>query len=60
MAMHKDEHMGYYVRNGEDVEWRNFSDGCVKTKVAGRGREAAVRRRSRKSRLQKNCLLQRR
>ena len=40
MAMHKDGHVGYYVRNGEGVEWRDFSDGCVKTKVAGRGWEA--------------------
>ena len=37
LALHKDGHVGYYVGNGEAVEWKSFADGCVKTKVAGRG-----------------------
>ena len=37
LALYKDGHVGYYVGNGEAVEWKSFADGCVKTKVAGRG-----------------------
>ena len=37
LALHKEGHVGYYVGNGEAVEWKSFADGCVKTKVAGRG-----------------------
>lgn len=37
LALHKDGHVGYYVGNGEAVEWKGFADGCVRTKVAGRG-----------------------
>lgn len=37
LALHKEGHVGYYVGNGEVVEWKSFADGCVKTKVAGRG-----------------------
>ena len=28
---------GYYVGNGEAVEWKSFADGCIRSKVAGRG-----------------------
>ena len=37
LVLYKDGHVGYYVGNGEAVEWKSFADGCVKTKVAGRG-----------------------
>lgn len=37
LALHKDGHVGYYVGGGYAVEWKGFSYGCVKTKVAGRG-----------------------
>lgn len=37
LALHKAGHVGYYVGNGYAVEWKGFSYGCVKTKVAGRG-----------------------
>ena len=37
VALHKSGHVGYYVGGGYAVEWRGFSYGCVKTKVAGRG-----------------------
>ncbi len=39
LALHKDGHVGYYVGNGYAVEWKGFSYGCVKTKVASRGWE---------------------
>lgn len=37
LALHKDGHVGYTVGDGYAVEWRGFSYGCVKTKIAGRG-----------------------
>jgi len=37
LALHKDGHIGYYTGEGYAVEWKGFSYGCVKTKVAGRG-----------------------
>ena len=37
LALHKDGHVGVYVGNGYAVEWRGYADGCIKTKVAGRG-----------------------
>lgn len=37
LALTKTGHVGYYVGNGYTVEWKGFSYGCVKTKVAGRG-----------------------
>ena len=37
LALTKTGHVGYYVGNGYAVEWKGFSYGCVKTKVAGRG-----------------------
>ena len=37
LALHKDGHVGYYIGGGYAVEWKGFSFGCVKTKVAGRG-----------------------
>ena len=37
LALTKSGHVGYYVGNGYAVEWKGFSYGCVKTKVAGRG-----------------------
>lgn len=37
LALHKDGHVGYSVGNGYAVEWKGFSYGCVKTKIAGRG-----------------------
>lgn len=37
LALHKDGHVGYYVGDGCAVEWKGFSDGCVKTAVKGRG-----------------------
>ena len=36
LALWKDGHTGYYAGGGEAVEWRGFSFGCVKTKVADR------------------------
>ena len=36
LALHTDGHIGYYIGNGYAVEWRGFSYGCVKTKVASR------------------------
>lgn len=36
LAVHKDGHVGYYVGNGEVVEWRGFAYGCVKTKLLDR------------------------
>lgn len=36
LALHTDGHIGYYVGDGYAVEWRGFSYGCVKTKVADR------------------------
>ena len=30
-------HVGYYIGNGEVVEFRGFNYGCVKTKLKGRG-----------------------
>lgn len=37
LALHKDGHVGYTVGDGYAVEWRGFSYGCVKTRIAGRG-----------------------
>ena len=37
IALYKSGHVGYYIGNGYAVEWKGFSYGCVKTKVAGRG-----------------------
>lgn len=37
LALHKDGHVGYTVGGGYAVEWKGFSAGCVKTKIAGRG-----------------------
>lgn len=37
LALHKDGHVGIYVGDGYAVEWRGYGDGCIKTKVAGRG-----------------------
>lgn len=37
LALYKTGHVGYYVGGGYAVEWKGFSYGCVKTKVAGRG-----------------------
>lgn len=37
LALHKDGHVGYTVGDGYAVEWKGFSYGCVKTKIAGRG-----------------------
>ena len=34
IAVHKSGHVGYYVGNGEVVEWKGFSYGCVKTKLS--------------------------
>ena len=36
LALYKEGHAGYYVGNGEAVEWRGFSNGCVKTRLAER------------------------
>ena len=36
LAVHKDGHVGYYVGNGEVVEWRGFAYGCVRTKLYDR------------------------
>ena len=35
IAVHKPGHVGYYVGNGEVVEWKGFASGCVKSKLAG-------------------------
>ncbi len=37
LALYKSGHVGYYVGGGYAVEWKGFSYGCVRTKVAGRG-----------------------
>lgn len=37
LALHKTGHVGYYIGGGYAVEWKGFSYGCCKTKVAGRG-----------------------
>ena len=37
LALYKAGHAGYYAGNGYAIEWKGFSYGCVKTKVAGRG-----------------------
>jgi hypothetical protein len=37
LALYKSGHVGYYTGNGYAIEWKGFSYGCVKTKVAGRG-----------------------
>jgi hypothetical protein len=37
LALYKSGHVGYYVGNGYAIEWKGFSYGCVKIKVAGRG-----------------------
>jgi hypothetical protein len=36
LAVRFDGHVGVYVGNGEVVEWRGFSYGCVVTKLKGR------------------------
>ena len=36
VAVRFDGHVGYYIGNGEVVEWRGFSYGCVRTKLTGR------------------------
>ena len=36
VALYKPGHIGYYVGGGYVIEWKGFSYGCVKTKVAGR------------------------
>lgn len=36
LAVRFDGHVGYYVGNGEVVEWRGFSYGCVKTRLKDR------------------------
>lgn len=37
LALFKSGHIGYYAGSGYAIEWKGFSYGCVKTKVAGRG-----------------------
>jgi len=37
LALYKSGHVGYYAGNGYAIEWKGFSYGCIKTKVAGRG-----------------------
>jgi hypothetical protein len=37
LALYKSGHAGYYAGNGYAIEWKGFSYGCVKTKVAGCG-----------------------
>ena len=37
LALHKDGHMGYTVGGGWAIEWKSFADGCVKSRIAGRG-----------------------
>ena len=37
LTLYKSGHAGYYAGNGYAIEWKGFSYGCVKTKVAGRG-----------------------
>lgn len=37
LALFKSGHIGYYAGGGYAIEWKGFSYGCVKTKVAGRG-----------------------
>ncbi|MDD3881797.1 MAG: peptidoglycan-binding protein [Eubacteriales bacterium] len=37
LALYKSGHAGYYAGNGYAIEWKGFSYGCCKTKVAGRG-----------------------
>lgn len=37
LAVHKDGHVGYTVGGGYAVEWKGFSSGCVKSKIADRG-----------------------
>lgn len=37
LSLYKSGHVGYYAGNGYAIEWKGFSYGCVKTKVAGRG-----------------------
>ena len=36
LAVRKDGHVGYYIGNGEVVEWMGFSHGCKKTKLKSR------------------------
>ncbi len=36
LALGKDGHVGYYIGNGELVEWRGFNYGCVRTRVSQR------------------------
>jgi len=36
LAVRKDGHVGYYIGNGEVVEWMGFSYGCRKTKLKSR------------------------
>lgn len=34
LVLHKDGHVGYTVGDGYAVEWKGYSSGCVKTKIA--------------------------
>ena len=36
LAVRKDGHVGYYIGNGEVVEWMGFAYGCRKTKLKSR------------------------
>ena len=36
LALGKNGHVGYYIGNGELVEWRGFNYGCVRTRVSQR------------------------
>ena len=37
LALYKSGHVGYYAGGGHAIEWKGYSYGCVKTKVADRG-----------------------
>lgn len=36
VAVRFDGHVGYYIGNGDVIEWRGFAYGCVKTKLGDR------------------------
>jgi len=36
LAVRKDGHVGYYIGNGEVIEWMGFAYGCKKTKLKSR------------------------
>ena len=36
LAVRKDGHVGFYIGNGEVVEWMGFAYGCKKTKLSAR------------------------